>query len=120
MKQHWTHKYTPDPGFTERLRDYDEYLEAFWDAIKNDWVIVRRGKTGYHEIGHYKTLDNRTMQSLYDGDLWRVKSSKEFDASITNHNGKIKQEIKNRQKESAEEDARRLYVDHIREHKTQF
>lgn len=121
MKPNWTHIRVPDSGFIKDLHAIDPQLDIFWDAIFNDWVIIRHGMTGNHEIAHYKTLDNRVLASLYEGDLWRRKNPKEFEEYIDKYNNKIKEDTAKKVHESNIEFARKTYVDAgIREHKTQF
>ncbi len=120
MKINWTHLYEPSPDFVKDLKVLDENLMVFWDAEDHDWVIVRRGLTGYHEIGHYKTLDNRVFKSLDDGDLWKT-TPKKLDEYLTEYQEKIDKEKRNDVHENAMELGRRAYVDGgVREHKTQF
>jgi hypothetical protein len=120
MKLWWTNKYQPTPEFVEDLKGLDENLLVFWDGLDNNWVIVRHGKMGYHEVAHYQYLDNRVLKSLYEGDLWRT-TPKKLDDYLTEHKAKLDREKKNYLHESAMEVGRRAYVDGgIREHKTQF
>ena len=120
MKINWTHIYEPHPDFLKDLHGLDEKLNVFWDGLDHDWVVVRHGETGDHEIGHYKHLDNRVLKSLYEGDLQRTTTRK-FDEYIRTHNDKLKKDRETQKHDSNIEFAKRLYVDGgVREHKTQF
>jgi hypothetical protein len=122
MRAWWVHPpgREPDKNFIEDLKQLDECLMVYWDARENDWVIVRHGNTGDHEVAHYKYLDNRVLKSLDDGDL-RKRTPKQWEEYIDSVNNKIKSDKLKQVHESNMEFGRRTYVDSgIREHKTQF
>jgi len=122
MKPHWVHPpgHEPDKNFIKDLQQLDTQLMVYWDAIDKDWVIIRHGNTGDHEIAHYTYLDNRVLKSLDSGDL-RKRTPKQWEEYIDKWNNKIKLDQAKQVHESNMEFGRKVYVDAgVREHKTQF
>lgn len=97
-----------DKEFERKLKRYDPNLFVEWDQVKHLWMVKRTDQNGeIHHImyvqnpdGSFRPLDERTMQDLYECDIWRkFKDAGEYHRFIQDKNATAKLKEKNLREE---------------------